>query len=496
MDTAATPANVARERNPAMSMVQELLRPAPTDSGAPAAHRRSLIPHPIIMMILIIAAAALLTWIIPSGLFDRAPNGHVLAGTYHEIPKQLSADALLLPHRSTPRLAYPAPLVALALSIPAGMTAAAGLIFMIMFLGGMFGVLRASGALDAGMERLLSATGGNVYLLAPALMIALSAGSTFLGLISEYLVLIPMMLVLAEKLKLGPLFAVALVAIPAKLGYLASVTNPLPLVIAQPIVGVPVFSGAGFRLVMWVVFLALGMAYLLVNVWRSGFSPRADAGFAAPKLTPRQVAVLAVLGLGILAIVYGADALDWRNPELAAFYVGLAAVIAVLGGVRAEPAAEAFVDGMKSMMLAALLVGLAGAVEVVLRESLVLDTIINDLASLARDRAPVMVAEALVAIEIILDVLIPSTSAKAAISMPILWPIAQLTGVSGQTTVLAYLVGNGLTNMVTPTSGMLLAYLGTGRVPYGTWMRFILPLWCVLLALSLLAAAIAVWIGY
>lgn len=304
-----------------------------------------------------------------------------------------------------------------------------------------------------------------------------------------------MMLVLAEKLKLGPLFAVALVAIPAKLGYLASVTNPLPLVIAQPIVGVPVFSGAGFRMVMWVVFLALGMAYLLFNVWRSGFS-RADAGFEAVKLTRRQVAVLAAVGLGILAIVYGADALEWRNPELAAFYIGLAAVIAVLGGVGAEHAAEAFVDGMKSMMLAALLVGLAGAVEVVLRDSLVLDTIINDLAALARDRAPVMVAEALVGIEIILDVLIPSTSAKAAISMPILWPIAQLTGVSGQTTVLAYLVGNGLTNMVTPTSGMLLAYLGTGRVPYGTWMRFILPLWCVLLVLSLLAAAIAVWIGY
>jgi len=478
-----------------MSMVQELLRPAEAAGSAPARHRRSLIPHPVIMMLLIIAAAVLMSWLIPSGQFDRAPNGHVLAGTYHQIPKQITPEALLLPHKSTPKLAWPAPVVAIVTAIPAGMTAAAGLIFMIMFLGGMFGVLRASGALDAGMERLLAATGGNVYLLAPALMIALSAGSTFLGLISEYLVLIPMMLVLAEKLKLGPLFAVALVAIPAKIGYLASVTNPLPLVIAQPIVGVPVFSGATFRLVLWIVFLALGMAYLLFNVRRAGFS-RGEAGFAAPRLTSRQTAVLAAVGLGILAIVYGADRLDWRNPELAAFYIALAAAIAVLGGMAAEHAAEAFIDGMKSMMLAALLVGLAGAVEVVLRQSLVLDTIINDLAALARDRAPVMVAEVLVGIEIILDVLIPSTSAKAAISMPILWPIAQLTGVPGQTTVLAYLVGNGLTNMVTPTSGMLLAYLGTGRVPYGTWIRFILPLWCVLLALSLAAAAVAVWIGY
>ena len=164
--------------------------------------------------------------------------------------------------------------------------------------------------------------------------------------------------------------------------------------------------------------------------------------------------------------------------------------------MTAEHAAESFIDGMKAMMLAALLVGLAGAVEVVLRNSLVLDTIINDLSSLARDRAPVMVAQSLVVIEVILDVVIPSTSAKAAISMPILWPIAQLSGVSGQTTVLAYLIGNGLTNMVTPTSGLLLAYLSTGRVPYATWIRFILPLWITLLVLSLIAAAVAVWIDY
>jgi uncharacterized ion transporter superfamily protein YfcC len=480
-----------------MSSVLELLRPgiaAPADTAAPT-RRRSLIPHPVVMMILIIVAAVALSWLIPSGLFDRAPNGHVLPGTYHEIPKQFSLQALLWPHRSTPTQAYPADLAALAASIPAGMTQAAGLIFMIMFLGGMFGVLRASGALDAGIERLVALTGGNVYLLAPALMIVLSAGSTFLGLISEYLVLIPVALVLAEKLRLGPLFAVALIAIPAKLGYLASVTNPLPLVIAQPIVGVPVFSGLVFRLVLWVVFLALGMGYLLTLLARSGFTPSQQV-HTAPKLSPRHSAILLAIALGVVAIVYGAGNLHWGNTELGAFYIFLGVLIAAIGRIDAAHASEAFIDGMKAMMLAALLVGLAGAVEVVLSNALVLDTIIKDLAALAQDRAPIVVAQALVGIEIILDVVIPSTSAKAAISMPILWPIAQLSGVGGQTTVLAYLVGNGLTNMVTPTSGMLLAYLSTGGVPYGTWMRFILPLWLTLLVLSLAAAAIAVLIGY
>ncbi len=479
-----------------MSSVAELLRPAAaSETGRPARQGRSIIPHPIVMMILIIAAAVLLTWLVPSGVFQRTPDHRVIAGTYHVIPKQLSLQALVLPQHSTEKLAYPASLVALVASIPPGMVQAAGLIFMIMFLGGMFGVLRGSGALDAGMERLLAATGGNVYVLAPVLMLALSAGSTFLGLISEYLVLVPMMLVLAEKLRLGPLFAVALVAIPAKIGYLASVTNPLPLVIAQPIVGVPVFSGASFRLVMWLVFLTMGIAYLLWFVRRSGFR-RADEVRSAAPLSGRHIAILAAVGLGVVAIVYGAGSLHWGNLQLGAFYIFLGAVIAVLAGMSAEHAAEAFIDGMKSMMLAALLVGLAAAIEIVLRDALVLDTIINDLAALAQHHAPAVVAQVLVVIEIILDVLIPSTSAKAAISIPILWPIAQLTGLTGQTTVLAYLIGNGLTNMVTPTSGLLLAYLGTGRVPYGVWIRFILPLWVALLVGSLAAAALAVGIGY
>ena len=193
-----------------------------------------------------------------------------------------------------------------------------------------------------------------------------------------------MMLVLAEKLRLGPLFAVALVAIPAKLGYLASVTNPLPLVIAQPIVGVPVFSGAGFRLVMWVVFLGAGHGATCCSTCGAADSPVADEVHTAPKLSARHVAILLAIGLGIVAIVYGAGKLHWGNPRACRVLHRLGVLIAVIGGMDAEHAAEAFVDGMKSMMLAALLVGLAGAVEVVLRNSLVLDTIINDLAALAQ----------------------------------------------------------------------------------------------------------------
>ncbi|MEO6748616.1 MAG: YfcC family protein [Casimicrobiaceae bacterium] len=473
----------------------------PTESAMsavqPAArHGQSSILHPVVMMLLIMVGAILLTYAIGSGEYQRK-GPLVIPGTYRTIAKDAGLASLVraTPARSTATQAYPATIVSLFASIPAGMIRAAPLIFMVMFIGGMFGVLRRTGALDAGIDRLLALTRGNVYWLTPLLMIVICAGSSFLGLISEYLVIIPVIVLLAERIGLGPLFATALVAIAAKLGYVSSVTNPLAVAIAQPIVGVPVFSGLWLRMVVFVVYLAIGIAYLLWYVRKTGFTLPRDIDHAR-RLSPRQLAILIVLGVSVAGLVLGTRTWDWKSSELAAYYIFLALVIAVISGLPSREAADAFIDGMKGMILGALLIGLASSIEIILRDSLVLDTVIHDLASWVDGKAPTLVAQGMVLIEMVLDVLIPSTSGKAAISMPLLGPIGTLAGVSGQTTVLAFLFGNGLTNMVTPTSGMLLAYLATGGVGYGQWIRFILPLFGVLFVLSMIIMAIAVAIGY
>ena len=193
---------------------------------------------------------------------ERTKAGQVVPGTFRTIPKDLGG-ALVRPRKSTDSLAYAASPVSIVTSIPAGMVRAAPLIVMILFIGGMFGVLEESGALTAGIDRLVTATGGNVQVVVPALMVVIACGSTFLGLISEYLVLIPMMVLLAQRLGYNALFGVAIVTVAAKIGYLTSVTNPLALVVAQPLLGIPVFSGAGFRLALFVLFLPLGIWYLL-----------------------------------------------------------------------------------------------------------------------------------------------------------------------------------------------------------------------------------------
>ncbi len=452
------------------------------DTGASPAQGRRRMPHALEMMLLIITAAVALTYVVPSGAYERTKTGLVVPGTFKTIPKDLGA-AVLRPQKSTATVAFAASPLAIITSIPAGMVKAAPLIVMILFIGGMFGILEETGALSAGIDRLVSVTGGNVNIVVPALMVVIACGSTFLGLISEYLVLIPMMVLLAERLGYNALFGVALVTIAAKIGYLTSVTNPLALVVAQPLVGVPVFSGAEFRAATFLVFLPVGIWYLI----RRAPGLRIEAGAAMAHveraLTARHVAILAVLLAAVAGMITGVQKLEWANPELASMFVCLAIVLAAVGGLESRGAAQAFLRGMQSMLLAAVLVGLASAVEIVLKDSLVLDSIIAGLSSVADGKPPAIVGQMMMGIQLVIDVLIPSTSGKAAVTMPILGPIGQLAGVSGQVTVQAFLFGNGLMNTVTPTSGMLLAYLAAGKVNYGAWLRFILPLVAILLVL-------------
>jgi uncharacterized ion transporter superfamily protein YfcC len=485
-------------------------------------------PHAIVMMLLIIVAAVALTYIVPSGTYQRTPAGLVVPGTFHTVPKTIAAPPAA-PGKSAAAasVARPASPVAVVSSIPVGMVRQAALIFMILFIGGMFGVLQQTGALEAGIERLLVLTRGNVKVVVPIIMLLIAAGSTFLGLISEYLVIIPMALLLAERLGYDALFGTALVTIAAKIGYLTSITNPLALAVAQPIVGVPVFSGAAFRAVTFVIFLPLGIWYLLarcrpeatgqqiprfarndmegarndmVGARNDMEGARNDMvgarndmeGARNSRLSVRQLLVLLTLIAAIGGMIYGVQELKWGSAELASMYIAMSIVIAAVGGVSSRDASQAFVRGMQGMVLAALLVGLAAAVEVILRDAMILDTIVAFLTRSVEGRPPVVVANLMMAMQMVIDVFIPSTSGKAAITMPILGPIGNLSGVSGQVTVQAFLFGNGLMNTLTPTSGMLLAYLATGKVSYGTWIRFIAPLALVLLALCAILLSMAV----
>lgn len=461
----------------------------PADAPPKAQHHSRL--HPVLVMIWVILFAAALTHVIDAGKFKR--HGKLVTpGTYHVVPKVngLPALAAPMPARPTDKPAQAASVVSLFTVIPEGMAKSANLIIMVLIVGGMFNVLRRTGAIDAGVEKLIAATAGNIYALTAVLMVVLALGSTFLGFISEYLIMIPIVGMIGRRLGLPNLFAMAVVGVAAKIGYAASVTNPFALTVAQPLAGVPTFSGMGPRLAVFAAFLVLGIAYVMVYLRRAPRQEPQESEALASSITWRQSAILWALLLGGVGLIVGTRLWDWGSPELSAFYVALALVFTLIGRLRAAEAADAFIDGMKSMVLAGVLIGLASSVELLLRNSQVLDTIIAKAVLLADGHAPPLVADGLMLVEMILDVVIPSVSGKAALSIPILSPIAQLSGVSGQLTVLAFVLGGGLMNMITPTSGMLLAYLATARVGYVEWLKFVAPLFGALTVIALVVLAV------
>jgi uncharacterized ion transporter superfamily protein YfcC len=264
------------------------------------------------------------------------------------------------------------------------------------------------------------------------------------------------------------------------------------LLIAQPIVGVPVFSGLGFRLAIWLSFLAIAIFVVL----RAGRVKTAPEPIETEPLSHRHLAILLIAGTAIAALVYGSIKLGWDDGEFSALFLASSAAMAAVARLKPAAAAHIFVDGMRMMMLAALLVGMGRAVEVILREGQILDTIIEAVSVQIKGLSPIIVAPIVMGVEMVLTLLIPSTSAKAALSIPVLGPIAASAGVSGQSTVLAFLLGNGLVNMLAPTSGMLLAYLAAAGIPYNQWFRFAFPLFLLLTGLSVLVMMLAVVIGY
>ena len=170
----------------------------------------------------------------------------------------------------------------------------AGLIFMVLIIGGMFGIVTHTGAIDAGLEKLLSSVRGNVYMLVPALMLVFAAGSSFLGLASEYLLIIPIMVAMATRLGLSRVIGLAIVTVAVKAGYLSSVTNPIPLSIAQPLVGLQIFSGAGVRFAFLLVFIAVGIFFVLYMIRREGVNAIASLDINHDDLSLRHKLVLVV----------------------------------------------------------------------------------------------------------------------------------------------------------------------------------------------------------
>lgn len=464
-------------------------RAAARPTLAAVSERPQRFPDSLVLIFGMIVVALVATWLLPTGVFEREvlENGResVVAGTYHLV----EADAL--------------PWYAFLTKIPKGMELAADIIFFVFIVGGVIGVLRATGAIDALIGASIHGLGHRPVILVAGMVALLAVGSSTIGMAEEYMPFIPVLVTMCLALRMDAVAAVAIIYVGAGIGYGAAAYNPFTVGVAQGVAELDLGSGHLFR---W-VFLAACLPVAVHHILRYGRRVQADperslvrdVDYSSGYELPEDVAFTGrralILGLGVVAIgvfVYGSSQHGWYFTELAGLFLGMALICGVVAPLSPNVMAREFCKGAAEMTTTALLIGFARTIEVVLTDATVIDTVVNAAAQPLQQLGAEGAAVGMLGVQTVCNFFIPSGSGQAYVTMPIMTPLADLTGVSRQAAVLAYQIGDGFTNMLVPTNALLMGMLGLARVPYQRWLRFIVPLLAKLYVVALTALFVAV----
>jgi uncharacterized ion transporter superfamily protein YfcC len=421
---------------------------------------RLRLPHPFVLLLGGVAVAALLTWLLPAGEYQRVPNAAlgrdvVVPGTYQVMP------------------AAPVGLLDALLAVPRGIIAGADVIVTILFVGGAFALLDATGALSRLVAQLVGST-RRPRVVVVVLSLCFATLGALENMHEELIALMPVLMVLSRGLGFGSVTALAMSVGAAVVGAAFGPTNPFVTGIAMRFAELPPMNEAAVRVGMLVAAVTLWIAWTLANLHRDDVRPALQKLDDAPA-TGRDAMLLAIVLLPFVPYVYGVLRLDWGFDELSALFLAAGFLVGWGSGKDTWDTAVAFLKGMEGMLAAALFVGIARGISVVLTDGRVIDTIIHALAAPLAEVPSATAALLMIPVHAVLHVPVASNSGQAALTMPIFAPLADLLGLSRDAAVIAYQTGGGLMDMATPTNGALLAMLLTAKVTYGRWLRFAVP---------------------
>ena len=444
---------------------------------------------PILLIGSLIVFAALLTWILPAGRFQRVTDPQ-------------SGRTLVVPGSYAPVSRNPIGPWGVLMSIPRGLKDAADVVFFVLLAGGMLTVVEATGAIGNLLARLVTQFGDRPLLVLALVAILFLIGGASDGMYEEILAFIPLLCGLMRRLRLDPVMAVAVSLGTASVAACFSPFNAFLLGISQPMAELPLFSGSGFRAVFFVMALAVWGVCLAWQASRlrlaANKSDEEDADLSSAvsaTLTHRDVGVLLLLNGGMAAIILGGSLLRWGLVQFSAIFIAVAMAAGLVGGLGWRGTSQRFAEGLRQLVLASVLIGFARAISVVLSDGVILDTIANALFSPLQHLSISASAMMAVISESALAFPMPSESGRAVVSLPVILPLADLLGMSRQVVVLAYQSSVLVGCLITPTAGPMLAMLAVARVPYGKWLRFMALPVGLLLALSLVAVVAALKLG-
>ena len=423
------------------------------------------VPGTYTIIFAMILLSALLTWFVPGGEYVKGEEGTLSYRDVESVP-QLFGVFTALYH---------------------GFVKQSGIIIFILIVGGSFWLLNSTGAISVGIGRFIRSVGRYHKVVLVAITLLFSLAGAIFGMSEETIPFVGIVVPLVVSMGYDAFLGMLIVYVAANVGFSSAFLNPFTVGIAQEMAELPLFSGMEYRLFCWAILTLLLILFVLFYAKSVYKAPQAAAEqqiFAAPqRMSAAQKIILLILFATIVLLVVGVTLWGWYMAEISGLFLAMGIVSGIVAGYDSGRISSEMIAGAKDILSSALVVGLASGIIVILQEGRIIDSILNSLQAALNNAGGEWSLSAMYGIQALINTIIPSATAKAAITIPIMAPFSDMVGVSRQAMVLAFQFGDGFTNMITPTSGVLIASLSMARITYSEWVR---KIWRPVLALMVI----------
>ena len=423
------------------------------------------VPGTYTIIFAMILLSALLTWFVPGGEYVKGEEGTLSYRDVESVP-QLFGVFTALYH---------------------GFVKQSGIIIFILIVGGSFWLLNSTGAISVGIGRFIRSVGRYHKVVLVAITLLFSLAGAIFGMSEETIPFVGIVVPLVVSMGYDAFLGMLIVYVAANVGFSSAFLNPFTVGIAQEMAELPLFSGMEYRLFCWAILTLLLILFVLFyakSVYKAPQAATEQQTFAAPQpMSAAQKIILLILFATIVLLVVGVTLWGWYMAEISGLFLAMGIVSGIVAGYDSGRISSEMIAGAKDILSSALVVGLASGIIVILQEGRIIDSILNSLQAALNNAGGEWSLSAMYGIQALINTIIPSATAKAAITIPIMAPFSDMVGVSRQAMVLAFQFGDGFTNMITPTSGVLIASLSMARITYSEWVR---KIWRPVLALMLI----------
>lgn len=462
------------------------------------------VPHVYAIIFALMVIFAVLTWIVPSGSYQRQEvNGRevTVAGTYEQSEKtyidEETGDEVDLRQGVFDVLQAPT----------RGIQEAIEVVAFILIVGGSFQVITKTGAITSGMGRVVRRFKNKDILIIPIAMVLFALGGTSFGMAEETLPFFAIFMPIMMAMGFDSMTAFMVVFVGARTGYIASTINPFNVLIAQGILGIQGNPQLWLRMIAWVVLTAVAITWVVLYARRVKKNPEssitfeddiakkvefaADESALDAEFTGRQKGVLAVFIAGMCLIIWGLVTQGWYMNEISAVFLAMGLLAGVIAGLSQDVIAQEFVAGIADFAFSAIVVGLARGILVIASDGMIIDTILNALATGLGGIPAVLFTTLLYAVENLLAILVPSSSGLAALTAPIFGPLTELMGLNPEAAVWALSMGSATMSLICPTSAILVAGLGVCKIKLGQWWKTVWKFFLVVSLINIVFVAIS-----